>query len=125
MFYFMVTADAQIRLHRIRSDQMYHHYMGESLEVLLLYPDGTGEITIIGADLTAGMRPQLLIPGGTFHTSRLQSISAPAGFALLGTTEWPGVRIARSRTGGPNEAGHGLSFPPPRDRRIHQDSGRG
>jgi len=90
MFYFMVTADAQIRLHRIRSDQMYHHYMGESLEVLLLYPDGTGEITIIGADLTAGMRPQLLIPGGTFHTSRLQSVSAPAGFALLGTTEWPG-----------------------------------
>jgi len=100
----MVTADAQIRLHCIRSDQMYHHYMGEPLEVLHLYPDGTGEITIIGADLTAGMRPQLLIPGGTFHTSRLQSISAPAGFALLGTTEWPGVRIARSRTGGHNEA---------------------
>lgn len=48
------------------------------------------EITIIGPDLAAGMRPQLLIPGGTFHTSRLRNISAPTGFALLGTTEWPG-----------------------------------
>ena len=40
VLYFMVTADAQIRLHRIRSDQMYHHYMGEPLEVLLLSRTG-------------------------------------------------------------------------------------
>jgi len=94
VLYFMVTVDAQIRLHRIRSDQMYHHYLGDPLEVLLLYPNGTGEITIIGPDLVAGMRPQLLIPGGTFHTSRLQTLRAPTGFALLGTTEWPGVESA-------------------------------
>jgi predicted cupin superfamily sugar epimerase len=90
VLYFMVTGDAPIRLHRIRSDQMYHHYMGEPLEVLLLYPNGTGEIKIVGADVIAGMRPQLLIPGGTFHTSRLQTAGAPTAFALLGTTEWPG-----------------------------------
>ncbi len=66
VLYFMVTVDAQIRLHRIRSDQMYHHYLGDPLEVLLLYPNGTGEITIIGPDLVAGMRPQVLIPGGRF-----------------------------------------------------------
>ena len=35
VLYFMVTVDAQIRLHRIRSDQMYHHYLGDPLEVLL------------------------------------------------------------------------------------------
>jgi uncharacterized protein len=90
VLYFMVTPDARIRLHRIRSDQMYHHYMGSPLEVLLLYPDRTGEIKIVGSDLTAGMRPQLLIPGGTFHTSRLRNGSAKTAFALLGTTEWPG-----------------------------------
>jgi uncharacterized protein len=94
VLYFMVTVDAQIRPHRIRSDQMYHHYLGDPLEVLLLYPNGTGEITIIGPDLVAGMRPQVLIPGGTFHTSRLQTLRAPTGFALLGTTEWPGFESA-------------------------------
>jgi len=94
VLYFMVTADARIRPHRIRSDQMYHYYIGEPLEVLLLYPDGTGEIKVLGADLNGGMRPQLLIPGGTYHTSRLGKGSAVTAFSLLGTTEWPGFEPA-------------------------------
>jgi predicted cupin superfamily sugar epimerase len=88
VLYFMVTPQAQIRLHCIRSDQMYHHYLGDPLEVLLLYPGGSGVAKVIGSDLAAGMRPQLFIPGGTFHISRLRKGSS---FALLGTTEWPGV----------------------------------
>jgi uncharacterized protein len=86
--YFLVTPNAQIVLHRIRSDQLYHHYLGASLEVLLLYPDGTGEVVTVGSDLGAGQRPQLFLPGGTFHTSRL---AADADYALLASTEWPGV----------------------------------
>ena len=86
--YFLVTPDAGIALHRIRPDQLYHHDLGDPLEVLMLYPDGGGEVATVGMDLAAGMRPQLLIPGGTFHTSRL----VPGiGYALLGSTEWPGV----------------------------------
>jgi predicted cupin superfamily sugar epimerase len=86
--YFLVTQDAHIVLHRIRSDQLYHHYLGASLEVLLLYPDGTGEVVTVGPDLGAGHRPQLFLPGGTFHTSRL---APDADYALLASTEWPGV----------------------------------
>jgi uncharacterized protein len=100
VLYFMVTPEAQIRLHRIRSDQMYHHYLGEPLEVLLLYPDGTGAIAVIGSDLTAGMRPQLFIPGGTFHISRLRAGSA---FALLGTTEWPAFESPDLELGDPDK----------------------
>jgi predicted cupin superfamily sugar epimerase len=33
--YFLVTPQAPVRLHRIRSDQVYHHYLGGPLEVLL------------------------------------------------------------------------------------------
>ena len=87
--YFLVTPDAQIVLHRIRSDQLYHHYLGDPLEVLMLFPGGDGAIATVGSDLASGMRPQLLIPGGTFHTSRLAS--GGAGYALLASTEWPGV----------------------------------
>ena len=77
--------------------------MGEPLEVLLLYPDGTGEIKIVGADLESGMRPQLLIPGGTFHTSRLHKGSAATAFALLGTTEWPGFESSDLELGEPTK----------------------
>jgi uncharacterized protein len=86
--YFLVAPDAQIVMHRIRSDQLYHHYLGDPLEVLMLYPDGTGAVSIVGPDLAAGERPQLFVPGGTFHTSRLAS---GTGYALLASTEWPGV----------------------------------
>jgi len=98
--YFLVTPEAQIRLHRIRSDQMYHHYLGDPLEVLLLYPDGTGRVVIVGSDLAAGMRPQLFIPGGTFHTSRLATGSS---YSLLGTTAWPGVEPPDGELGNPDE----------------------
>jgi predicted cupin superfamily sugar epimerase len=75
-------------MHRIRSDQLYHHYLGDPLEVLLLYPNGDGEVITVGSDLEVGERPQLFLPGGTFHTSRLEP---GADYALLASTEWPGV----------------------------------
>ena len=86
--YFLVTPEAQIVMHRIRSDQLYHHYLGDPLEVLLLYPNGDGEVITVGSDLEVGERPQLFLPGGTFHTSRLEP---GADYALLASTEWPGV----------------------------------
>ena len=85
VLYFLVTPQARIRLHRIRSDQMYHHYLGDPLEVLLLPPNGKGEVRVVGPDLESGMRPQLLVPGGTFHAGRVR----PGGsYALLGTSVW-------------------------------------
>ena len=61
---------------------------GDPLEVLLLHPDGSGAVQTVGSDLASGARPQLFIPGGTFHVSRLR---AGGSYSLLGTTEWPGV----------------------------------
>jgi uncharacterized protein len=85
VFYFMVTPTARVRLHRIRSDQMYHHYLGDPLEVLLLYADGRSEVKVVGANLASGMRPQLFIPSGTFHTAR---VAARGAYSLLGTSVW-------------------------------------
>lgn len=85
VLYFLVTPQAGVQLHRIRSDQMYHHYLGAPLEVLLLYADGRSDVKIVGDDLTRGQRPQLFIPGGTFHTAR---IAGAGNYALLGTSVW-------------------------------------
>jgi predicted cupin superfamily sugar epimerase len=86
--YFLVAPDRPMRMHSNRSDQFYEHHMGDALEVLLLYADGNGEIKTVGSDLAAGMRPELFIPGGTFHVSRL---AAGGSWALLSATAWPGV----------------------------------
>lgn len=86
--YFLVTANAGIAVHRIWSDQIYHHYAGAPLDVLLLHRDGSVARHRVGADLSDGVRPQLLIPAGTYHLGR---VSDSARWALLGTTSWPAV----------------------------------
>src|SRR3954463_6256519 len=85
---FMATPDATLQLHRIRPDQMYHHYLGDPLEVLLFLADGTWEVRTIGS-VAAGHEPYLFIPGQTFHVFKLAG--GEHGFSLLATTEWPGV----------------------------------
>jgi predicted cupin superfamily sugar epimerase len=86
--FFLVTTERRVRLHRIRNDQLYHRYLGDALEVLALYPDGSHAVEVVGGDLAAGERLQLFLPGGTFHTARLRS----GGRWFLGaSTEWPGV----------------------------------
>jgi uncharacterized protein len=86
--YFLITPTARVALHRIRSDQIYHHYAGDALDVLLLPDERPGQVRVVGPALDEGMRPQLLIPAGTFHVARLHD---GGEWALLGTTSWPGV----------------------------------
>jgi predicted cupin superfamily sugar epimerase len=86
--YFMVTPEAPVRLHRIRNDQLYHHYLGDPIELFMLHDGGTSERIVVGPDLRAGERVQQLIPGNTFHTAR---VIGRRRWFLGGSTEWPGV----------------------------------
>ena len=86
--YFMVTPEAPVRLHRIRNDQLYHYYLGDPIEVLMLRDDGTAQRAVVGPDLRAGQLVQLLIPGNTFHTAR---VIGRRRWFLGASTEWPGV----------------------------------
>jgi len=97
--YFMVTPDAPVRLHRIRNDQLYHYYLGDPIEVLMLHADGTSEHVIVGPDLRGGQLVQLLIPGNTFHTAR---VIGQRRWFLGASTEWPGVEPADVEIGDVN-----------------------
>ena len=48
-----------MRLHRIRNDQLYHRYLGDPIEVLMLHENGTSGRVAIGPDLRAGQCVQL------------------------------------------------------------------
>jgi len=97
--YFMVTPTAPVRLHRIRNDQLYHYYLGDPIEVILLGGDGTNERIVVGPDLRNKERVQLRIPGGTFHAARLLY----GNWFLGASTEWPGVLPADVEVGDVNE----------------------
>jgi uncharacterized protein len=100
--YFMVTPGAPVRLHRIRNDQLYHYYLGDPIEVLMLHEGGTIERAVVGPELRKGQRVQLFIRGNTFHTARLMPGSV-RGWFLGASTEWPGVEPADVEIGDVNE----------------------
>lgn len=85
--YFLLTPDTFSALHRLPTDETYHFYMGDPVELLQLRPDGSGILTTLGHDLPNGMRPQVTVPRNTWQGSRLR----PGGaYALMGTTMAPG-----------------------------------
>jgi uncharacterized protein len=95
-----VTRDRPVRLHRIRNDQLYHQHLGDALEVLVLYADGSHALHHVGPDVAAGEQLQLFLPGGTFHTARLRA----GGSWFLGAgTEWPGVEPTDVELGTPED----------------------
>jgi len=86
--YFMVTPKAPVKLHRIKNDQLYHYYLGDPIEVLMLHENGDSSLVMLGPNLRAGQQVQLLVPGNTFHTARLMG---KRRWFLGGSTQWPGV----------------------------------
>jgi NAD(P)-dependent dehydrogenase (short-subunit alcohol dehydrogenase family)/predicted cupin superfamily sugar epimerase len=74
-------------LHRLPVDEVWHHYRGDALDLLLLHPDGRGELRSLGA----GHLVQTVVPAGSWMGARV----APGGsWALFGTTMAPGFTEA-------------------------------
>ena len=85
--YYFLTPDTYSALHRLRSDEIFHFYLGDPVEMLMLKGGGAAEAVILGLDILSNQRVQHVVPAGTWQGSRL----APGGkFALMGTTMTPG-----------------------------------
>jgi hypothetical protein len=94
--YYLLTPDTFSALHKLPGDEIFHFYLGDPVETLQLHPDGRGEITVLGQDIAAGMRPQHVVRGGVWQGSRLRS---GGSYALLGTTMSPGFDYKDYETG--------------------------
>ncbi len=83
--YYLLAAEDFSALHRLVGAEVYHHYAGAPVRLLLLDADAGGfSEPVLGADIEAGQRPQLAVPGGFWQGS-----SPVGGWALLGTTMAP------------------------------------
>ena len=86
--YYLLVAGAVSEMHMLPGEEVFHYYMGDPLETLLLYPDGRGEVRILGPDLREGQKPQLRIPAETWQGSA--PALGPHGYTLIGATMAPG-----------------------------------
>jgi hypothetical protein len=88
--YYLLEPETFSEMHRLRSDEVFHFYAGDSVEMLQLAPGSEGEVVRIGLKLEQGERPQVIVPHGVWQGSRL----APGGlWALLGCTVSPGFEF--------------------------------
>lgn len=98
--YYMLEGTAVSTLHRLRSDEIFHFYLGDPVEQLWLMPDGSHQTVHIGPDLRAGQRPQVVVPANVWQGARMRD---GQGFALLGTTVAPGFDFADFEIGARHE----------------------
>jgi predicted cupin superfamily sugar epimerase len=92
--YYLLHGDHFSALHRLLTDEVYHFYLGQPVEMLLLYPDGRDEVLRLGTGLAMGERVQMVVPRGVWQGSRLAANTTPEGFALMGTTMAPAYEQA-------------------------------
>jgi predicted cupin superfamily sugar epimerase len=86
LIYYLLYDDLFSAMHRLPTDEIYHHYLGDPVEMLLLSPDGGSRRVVGGSDLSAGQTVQWIAPAGAWQGTRL----VPGGrLALLGTTMAP------------------------------------
>ena len=91
--YYLLLAPDFSAAHRLSATETYHWYAGAPLRLLLLGVDGRITEPVLGPDLAAGQRPQIVVPSGTWQGS------SPAGeWSLVGTTtappfDWAGFEL--------------------------------
>ncbi len=98
--YYLLTPGTFSEMHRLQSDEVFHFYLGDPVEMLQLWPDGSGRVVTLGTDIANDIHLQVVVPRGVWQGARL----LPGGrFALLGTTVAPGFEYADYESG-PGEA---------------------
>ena len=89
--YYLLTPETFSAIHIVKSDEIFHFYAGDPVEMLQLWPNGEGRIVTIHNDLAAGHEPQHIVPAGVWQGCRL----VPGGnWALMGCTVAPGFDYA-------------------------------
>ena len=83
----LLTADDFSALHRLPADEVWHFYLGDPLELLLLAPDGTTRTAVLGPDVLHGRHLQFTVPGGTWMGAR---VVAGGAWTFFGCTMAPG-----------------------------------
>ncbi|HEY4161915.1 MAG TPA: cupin domain-containing protein [Dongiaceae bacterium] len=89
--YYLLEAGQCSRLHRLKTDEIFHFYAGDPLIIVEITKDGALQETRLGTDFTQEMVPQHVIAAGNWFGA------APAKgsrYSLVGCTVAPGFDFA-------------------------------
>jgi predicted cupin superfamily sugar epimerase len=89
--YYLLPRDSKSNLHKIASDEIWHFYLGDPLEIVELSPTGELRSTVLGQDVRMGQKLQHVVPAGIWFGARPVSGSE---YSFVGCTVAPGFDFA-------------------------------
>lgn len=84
--YYLLVPGSVSKMHRLKSDEVFHFYMGDPVTWVQLVPGGKAKKTILGQGLDQGHQAQMVVPAHTWFAGYLNE---GGNFALMGTTVAP------------------------------------
>ena len=82
--YYLMRSGNFSAMHRQGGPELWHHYAGAAVEMLLLAPDGSIATPTLGDDLGRGQRPCVAVPASTWLGA-----ATTGDWSLVGTTNAP------------------------------------
>lgn len=89
--YFLLEGNQFSAFHRIKSDELWHFYAGQPLNVYVIEPAGAFHILRLGNRPDAGETFQAVVKAGSWFAS---APAQPDSFSFLGCTVSPGFDFA-------------------------------
>ena len=88
--YYLITSKTYSRIHRLPTDEIFHFYLGDPIEMIQINENKEINLIKIGNQILDGFTPQVIVPKGTWQGIKLIE---GGEFALLGTTMSPAFDI--------------------------------
>jgi predicted cupin superfamily sugar epimerase len=94
--YYLLETGTFSEMHRLRSDEVFHFYAGDAVEMLQLRVGNEGRVVILGNDLEGSQHPQVVVERDVWQGCRLME---GGRWALLGCTVSPGFEFEDYESG--------------------------
>ncbi len=89
--YYLLEKENFSAFHRIKSDELWHHYDGGALLIHIIDDKGDYEVIKLGKNLDQGEVPQAVVPYGEWFAAEPEDKTS---FAFVGCTVSPGFDFA-------------------------------
>lgn len=87
--YYLLEGHDQSAWHRVDAVEIWHWYAGAPLELRISHDGAAVEEIALGPDISAGQRPQGIVPTGSW-----QSAKSLGDWTLVGCTVAPGFQFS-------------------------------
>lgn len=92
--YYLLAAGEVSHWHRVDAAEIWHHYAGAPLELGLSDDGITSRRLVLGTDLAAGQRPQIVIPKDAWQSARSLGDWTLIGCTVSPAFEFSGFELA-------------------------------